>query len=69
MKVIYLPRPIEGTRFTKDKPYLPLDICLKPCVQLHDGVSVVGPVLGSEEAHDWLHEEGCRLLKEEQNEN
>ena len=57
MKIIYLPRPIEGTRYTRDEPYLPLDICLKPFVQLNDGVSVVGPFTGSEEAHDWMSEE------------
>ena len=57
MKIILLPRPIEGTRYTKTKPYLPLDICLKPFVQLNDGVSVVGPFLGSEEAHAWMLEE------------
>jgi len=59
MKIIYLPRPIEGTRYTKydpDQPSLPLDICLKPFVELDDGVSVVGPFKYREDAYEYMVE-------------
>ncbi len=62
MKIIYLPRPMDGTRYTKydpkrpDQQPLPLDICLKPFVQLDDGVSVVGPFKEREDAEDYMVE-------------
>ena len=62
MKIIYLPRPIDGTRYTKydpkrpDQQPLPLDICLKPFVELDDGVSVEGPFDTSDEAHNYMME-------------
>ena len=59
MKIIYLPRPIDGTRYTKydpKHPRLPLDICLKPFVELDDGVSVEGPFDTSDEAHNYMRE-------------
>ena len=55
MKIVYLPRPIEGTRHTRTEPYLPLDICLKAFVELSDG-GVVGPFEGGQEAGDWMWE-------------
>ena len=60
MKIIYLPRPIDGTRYTKydpkrpDQQPLPLDICLKPFVELDDGVSVEGPFDTSGDAAEWM---------------
>jgi len=54
MKIVYLPRPMEGTRRTRTEPYLPLDICLKPFVQLDDGVSVEGPFADSDDAQSWM---------------
>ena len=57
MKIIYLPRPIEGTRYTKydpKHPRIPLDICLKPFVELDDGVSVEGPFDTSGDAAEWM---------------
>ena len=62
MKIIYLPRPIDGTRYTKydpkrpDQQPLPLDICFKPFVELDDGVSVEGPFDTSDEAHNYMME-------------
>ena len=62
MTIIYLPRPMEGTRYTKHDPKrpdqqpLPLDICLKPFVQLNDGVSVVGPFKYREDAYGYMVE-------------
>jgi len=55
MKIIYLHRPMEGTRYTKNKPYLPLDICLKAFVELSDS-RIVGPFDGGQEASDWMME-------------
>ena len=61
MKIIYLPRPIEGTRYTKydpkrpDQQPLPLDICLKPFVELDDGVSVEGPFATSHDAQKFIN--------------
>ena len=55
MKIVYLPRPIDDTRYTKNAPYLPLDICLKAFVELNDG-GVVGPFEGGREASDWMME-------------
>ena len=65
MRIVYLPRPIEGTRYTRPStkgPPLPLDICLKPFVELNDGVSVEGPFVTSHDARNWM-------LKESKNEN
>ena len=59
MKIVYLPRPIEGTRYTRPStkgPPLPLDICLKPFVDLDDGVSVVGPFKYREDAYEYMVE-------------
>jgi hypothetical protein len=53
---------MDGTRYTKydpkrpDQQPLPLDICLKPFVQLDDGVSVVGPFKYREDAYDYMVE-------------
>ena len=55
MRIIYLSRPIEGTRYTKSEPRLPLDICLKAFVELSDE-RVIGPFEGDKEASDWMWE-------------
>jgi hypothetical protein len=59
MKIVFLPRPMDGTRYTKPStkgPPLPLDICLKPFVQLNDGVSVVGPFKERDDAYNYMVE-------------
>ena len=49
---------MDGTRYTKPStkgPPLPLDICLKPFVQLDNG-NLVGPFKYREDAYDYMVE-------------
>ena len=58
MKIVYEPHPMDGTRYTRPStkgPPLPLDICLKPFVQLDNG-NLIGPFKERDDAAAYMVE-------------